>query len=498
MPDIQALAVATIVDKDGTVNPVGTWEVYDTGLGFKASRLKAEVAVASIDDWQPTNAYNVGEEFTAVRNSDGKLWLYQVPAGFTGLSGAAFDATEEARYTAVGEYIPPTTEWVNKATSESPEKLKTNFYAVSETVGVAPALTAGEWYAVVQPNALGEHLTSVYYHDGTAVQLIQGVDPKVPIRRYTADGPISDEDQLAIFETGAVNMTISTTTTDRKIAFYRASPVDVNIVDQDGKEFTVKDPTDETKTVTTTDQTVIVNQPLSVATIINNGSGWDVSTGDNTAAAVSGRPQIETASAVTNALAADYVFTADNQFFVPDITTHPTGRGAAQLITVTVKDGGKATILPTVGGQTINGIGTGVVAAVAGQTVEMWKAQDGTLDWTLTPRNFDATVNPLTLTEQLYNVEGLWLGVNQRYTQVVTWPGTTAGTHNFSVAIDPVKVIKVDGMAYHSGVAWALERNSLTAGMIIEIIAGGAGLKLSSYGGYNPQNGGIAVVHYYK
>lgn len=146
----------------------------------------AAAPVAQIDAgsaWQPSIDYSGpnNKPFTAVGvagASDingvsllpGTLYLLKYPTDQT--SGGTLDATEFAKM----EVFPGTGGggWIDKASGESPDKLKTNFYASGDTVGAAPVLVSGEWYTVVQPNANGDHVRSITYHDGTAVQTVLG------------------------------------------------------------------------------------------------------------------------------------------------------------------------------------------------------------------------------------------------------------------------------------------------------------------------------------
>ena len=192
----------------------------------------------------------------------------------------------------------------------------------------------------------------------------------------------------------------------------------------------------------------------------------------------------------------DYAAAYTGDFTLPDIAGFPSGYN--ERITLTV-----------VGNQTLpikESVGDGGVVLrtpnVDGQTWVIHKPLAASTMWTATPQNAGAlTANNSGLTaETEYNIEGKWLGTQQRYTQTVTWTGTAAGIHNFAVPIDSLKVIKIEGITYHAGnQAWPIDRmQTSTTGLKSEIPDGGAGVLLTSIGSYNPSDGGHATVHYYK
>ena len=141
-------------------------------------------------------------------------------------------------------------------------------------------------------------------------------------------------------------------------------------------------------------------------------------------------------------------------------------------------------------------IGTGTVTVVNAQEgrVSFSLTADTTLTYTTVALPSDA----YTVAEQ--NLGILWVNGETMYRQVVTWTGGGLGTHNFATPIDPTRVIKVEGMVYHAGVAWQLDRmHNSNDGSNIAINVGGAGLTISGVlGAYNPANGGVAIVTYTK
>lgn len=70
-----------------------------------SAEIFGQIIQGVYDSWQATNSYVEGNDFTQPRNSDGKMWLFRVPADLT--SGATWNQVEEDRYTPVSEYVPP-------------------------------------------------------------------------------------------------------------------------------------------------------------------------------------------------------------------------------------------------------------------------------------------------------------------------------------------------------------------------------------------------------
>jgi hypothetical protein len=99
---------------------------------------------------------------------------------------------------------------------------------------------------------------------------------ELPIRHYVADGAISDEDQVAIFDAGATAMTLSAATVDRQIHFNRTTAVDVSITSVVGEEFSVSTGGITPTISVSTDNTLVVNEPLTDGILWGTATGWIV------------------------------------------------------------------------------------------------------------------------------------------------------------------------------------------------------------------------------
>jgi hypothetical protein len=101
-------------------------------------------------------------------------------------------------------------------------------------------------------------------------------DGELPIRHYTANGVISDEDQVAVLGVGALAMTLGAAVVDRQIHFYRSNPADVSITSVVGEEFSVSTGGSTPVVEVSTDNLLIVNEPLTDGILWGTATGWNV------------------------------------------------------------------------------------------------------------------------------------------------------------------------------------------------------------------------------